>query len=177
MSAYQGEFDGLCGMYAIANAYDICGYGETCEELFHVACGALAQQRWPRVLREGTSFGDMRKMLLACQAEVEKQYDELVEVRYPFLRKIPNSNQSYWQQLSSIFAHEKVHCCIVGREKPSPHWIVTYPDTERRFHFVDSTPRRSNFRKNRAQIHAGTRRRHKNQWRFDRQELIIFLES
>lgn len=46
MSAYQGEFDGLCGMCAIANAYDICGYGEICEELFHVACGALAQQRW-----------------------------------------------------------------------------------------------------------------------------------
>ncbi len=25
MPLHQGEYDGLCGMYAIANAYQICG--------------------------------------------------------------------------------------------------------------------------------------------------------
>lgn len=44
MVAYQGKFDGLCGMYAIVNAYEInayeiCDYGGICEELFQVACG------------------------------------------------------------------------------------------------------------------------------------------
>ncbi len=53
MPYYQGEFDGLCGMYAIANAYEICGYGDICAELFQAACDALAPRRWPSVLRIG----------------------------------------------------------------------------------------------------------------------------
>lgn len=176
MPAYQGEFDGLCGMYAIANAYEICGYGEIHKELFDVACGALSQARWPGVLQEGTSFGDMRKMLSACQTEIGYQYDKLVKVRYPFLQRTPGTNQDYWRQLDEMLESTVVYCCIVGRSKPSPHWIVLCPDTSNRVVFVDSSPNQSTFRKNRRNVYAGPRRRYESQWRLDRQELIVFME-
>ena len=67
MPAYQGEFDGLCGMYSIANAYESCGYIDHGNQLFQVACSRLAPKRWPRVLWEGTSFHDMMRMIKACQ--------------------------------------------------------------------------------------------------------------
>ena len=62
MHAYQGEYDGLCGMYAVANAFSICSYDEeSCSDLFRVACDSLASERWPTVLWEGTDFDDMKK--------------------------------------------------------------------------------------------------------------------
>ena len=167
----------MCGFYAIANAYGFCGYNKSsCKELFHVAYGVLAKRRWPHVPEDGTSFGDMRKMLSACQSHIRERFNEPVDIRYPFLRNIPKSDVDYWQQLNEIFADGRVHCCIVGREKPSQHWIVAYPHSERRVQFLDSTPGRSSFRKNRTQIHAGPRRQHKSQWRIHRQELIVFIK-
>ena len=47
--AYQGHYDGLCGMYAIANAFMECGVKDG-EEVFHTACTMLAQKRWPKTL-------------------------------------------------------------------------------------------------------------------------------
>ena len=127
MPAYQGEFDGLCGMYAIANAYEICGYGDI-SKLFKVACDALAPRRWPAVLWDGTSFGDMKKMISVCQTEIEDQYDEPITVNYPFSRNPPKSNEIYWEKFDDIFQNENAYCAIVSLTKPSPHWIV-YPVT------------------------------------------------
>ncbi len=160
MPAYQGEFDGLCGMYAIANAYEICGYGDI-SKLFKVACDALAPRRWPAVLWDGTSFGDMKKMISVCQTEIEDQYDEPITVNYPFSRNPPKSN-------------ENAYCAIVSLTKPSPHWIVISRDTRRRVWFTDSGGDDREYRKNLASLHAGERRRWETQWLLDRRELIVF---
>ena len=83
MPAYQGEFDGLCGMYAIANAYELCGHGDHSDQLFRVACGAVAPTRWPKVLWDGTSFQDMVRMIKACQRDISQERLASVVVRYP----------------------------------------------------------------------------------------------
>lgn len=178
MPAYQGEFDGLCGMYAIANAYEICGFNDSREELFMVACNVLAQSRWPGVLEDGTTFRDMQRMISQCQTQLEDQYDEnkLVSVTYPFSRNVPRNDKEYWNRLHQICSSDEVYCCIVRRTKPSSHWLVTYPYTTRRVHFVDSDPFDPEFGKNRGSLYAGNRRRRRNQWRFDRHDLIVFSD-
>lgn len=174
MPAYQGEFDGLCGMYAIANAYDICGYGDSCSKLFEVACSALAQSRWPSVLWEGTTFGDMRTMISTCQEEIEGQYVEQVTIKYPFLQRSPGTNEEYWNQFDAIFRDKSVYCGIIGLEYPSSHWVVVARDSRRRIWFFDSDSNAPEYRKNVATLFAGNRRRSRKQWRICRKELVVF---
>ena len=114
MPAYQGEFDGLCGMYAIANAYELCGGSNSdAEGAFRTACIALADSRWPAVLWTGTSLHDMMRMIKKCQAELAPT----LSVRYPFYRKPPTSDDGYWDSLKRYFANEHVKCAIVQPKK------------------------------------------------------------
>ena len=46
MASYQGKLDGLCGQYAIANAFELCGFVH--EDYFQAACRGLAGSRWAR---------------------------------------------------------------------------------------------------------------------------------
>ena len=169
MPAYQGEFDGLCGMYAIANAYELCGCG-TGEGEFQTACLALPKKRWPSVLWNGTDLRDMRRMVKACQAD----WSEVVSVRYPFYRDTPGSNDSYWRRLTRYFEDESTQCAIVRLIKPWDHWVVISPDTRRRMWFTDSSGDQQEYRKNFASLYAGKRRRDRNQWLFDPRALIGF---
>ena len=169
MTLYQGSLDGLCGQYAIANAFRLCGYDD--EDYFPGVCRGLAHRRWPAVLWEGTSFDDMRNMIAHCRREFAELDD--VTVRYPFRNAPPNSNKAYWKRFDETFENETVRCGIVGLVKPDPHWIVVRRDG-RRLEFVDSTPFRDETRKNRNSVHAGKRRKSARQWLIDRRELITF---
>ena len=91
--AYQGEYDGLCGMYAIANAFMECGI-EDGEEIFKTACSALARNRWPQVLWEGTTFMDMQRMIHACR---RKHGIRSIKPEFPFWENEPTSNRDYWK--------------------------------------------------------------------------------
>ena len=178
MPAYQGEYDGLCGMYAIANAYAVCDYKEDfCAELFQVACGALPQRRWPSVLWKGTDFADMKKMVRACRRYEKDKSSDSTLVSDAFFNGTPPSNEAYWRRFDEIFRNENVRCGIVGRTEPSPHWIVIDRDTIRRVWFSDSDVNRPEFRKNVASLYAGQRRRSQTQWRLCREELLVFYET
>ena len=170
MPAYQGEFDGLCGMYSIANAYESCGYIDHGNQLFQVACSRLAPKRWPRVLWEGTSFHDMMRMIKACQRYICQERLGPVVVRYPFRKADPKSNDSFWEQLEN----ESLICGIVGLTKPWRHWVVISPDTKRRIWFTDSSGDQREYRKNLASLHAGERRPYGKPWLINRRELIVF---
>lgn len=175
--AYQGEYDGLCGMYAIANAFGVCGYGEdACAQLFEVACSALPQRRWPSVLWEGTDFGDMKRMIRACRQFMESNDWDATLVCDAFSYDEPSDNKTYWRRFDEIFRNENVYCGIVGRTEPSPHWIVVTRASDRRVWFLDSDAKRPVFRKNIKSLHAGQRRRSHTQWRLCRDELLVFRE-
>lgn len=169
MASYQGKLDGLCGQYAIANAFELCGFVH--EDYFQAACRGLADRRWPDTLWDGTSFDDMRNMIAHCRREC----DELdgIKVGYPFRRSPPGSNSAYWKRFDEIFGKETVRCGIVGLVKPDPHWIVICREG-RRLEFVDSRPDEPEIRKNRTSLYAGKRRRSRNQWLIDRRQLITF---
>ena len=178
MPGYQGEYDGLCGMYAISNAYEICGYDlpeeeieEELGDIFKICCSALAESRWPDILWDGTSFGDMRKMISTCQ----DHYEFRIKVTYPFLRNSPKTNEDYWEKLADIFGKEdeNVLCAIIGMEAPDPHWTVVEPSLGGHLFFSDSAT--GSIERVRIEtIHAGKRKPVGKNYKFNPRELIVF---
>ncbi len=169
MGIYQGNLDGLCGQYAIANAFGLCGFDE--EDCFQSACRGLAHRRWPMALWEGTTLGDMKRMIARCRRELDVLGE--VTVHYPLLLDEPKADKSYWRRFDAIFENMEVRCGIMGLTRPTAHWIVVQR-SGRSLEFVDSNPESLQVRKYRKSIHAGKRPRSKNQWLVDRKELITF---
>lgn len=168
MSSYQGEFDGLCGPYAIVNALEVCGCDHQKETIFKLACEAISRQRWPKVLWDGTTFGDMQRMIKVCLKNINH-----IEAHYPFMHRVPKSNDIYWEKFDAIFNDQSALCGIIGLTKPSEHWIVVSRNGNR-IDFTDSTAGQPYLRKNRTSLIAGLRRKKSSQWLIDRKELIIF---
>ena len=166
---YQGNLDGLCGPYAIANAFALCGFVD--EDYFRASCCGLADSRWPATLWEGTRFGDLRNMIAHCR----QQHSELqtVKVKYPFLRNAPRANDVYWRRFDAIFDNQEILCGIVGMTNPALHWIVIRRSGNS-LEFVNSHPQRTEIRKYRKTLYAGVRPPSKSHWVFARNELITF---
>lgn len=182
MPSQQGSHDGLCGMYAIANAYAICGYDqpehedEELQEIFQIACGTLAKSRWPGVLWEGATFGDMMRMIARCQKETawwQDIYGFSVKVSYPFHRKAPRTNEEYWERFADILQGDGVSCFIVGMEAPWVHWVVVEPALRGKLLFSDSGDGAIH-RVDIDSIHAGLRKPSEKDIKINRQELIVF---
>ena len=132
MPSYQGELDGLCGVYAIVNAYEIClsdlvnNPEKKLDRIFRTACRALERKAWPETLWQGTSFGEMRRMISKCEKRM-KYRSFVIAPKYPFLKKPPRNTKEYWKRFIKEF-HKKGFCCaIIGVEDPAPHWVVVEP--------------------------------------------------
>lgn len=172
MPEYQGRLDGLCGPYAVVNAFAHCGIAEP-EAIFEAACRALAPRRWPKVLWDGTSFGDLKRMIKLCRESIENASS--VKTSYPFSRSTPKSNDGYWTRLDQLFSSRpNARCMILGLTRPSLHWIVAYRESPTRISFIDTDPHNPFQRKNRTMLHAGSRNGHPKKWIIDRSELILF---
>ncbi len=173
MPNYQGKLDGLCGPYAIVNAFEHCGIKNRSEEVFQAACAALARRRWPKVLWNGTTIDDLKRMIKLCRASVDDA--ARVKVRYPFSKTTPRSNHEYWRRLDELFVERpNTRCMILGLNRPSAHWIVAFRERGTRVTFVDTDPLRPFRRKNRSMLHAGSRNGHPKKWIIERSDLILF---
>jgi hypothetical protein len=174
MPKYQGELDGLCGPYAIANALEACGLKGHYEAMFQTACEALARSRWPALLWDGTGYGDLQRMIRACLSSPHNS--KAVTVSYPFQHKPPSTNRDYWTQFDALFAEPAVRCAIIGLTQPRAHWVVVTRDSGDggRLRFTDSDARNPGPRKNRTSLFAGERRQRPTQWLIDRKELAVF---
>ena len=178
--AYQGSFDGLCGPYAIANAYHLCGIEEDWlgQDIFKIACLAIGD--WPEVLWQGTTFRQMETMLKSCQKALKKAYrnadcDYPIEVKYPFRKNAPRSTESYWKQVHKIFSRDDVVCGIVGMEEPDAHWF-SFVKRKKTLSVLDSAPPGcGGMRRIRLEdVHAGVYR--KKRIVLNPSELIVFRE-
>ena len=175
--AYQGKLDGLCGPYAIVNAYDRCGVEEDWlgQDIFNIVC--LAVDRWPNILWEGVSFSQLRKMLAACQKELKKAYRKAgkefpVTVEYPFSgNRKPKSNREYWRRFEGLFSCDELVCGSLGMEHPHEHWIA-FENRKKKLSLFDSDAESERWRVAKEDIHAGTRRRKK--CLVNRRELVVF---
>ena len=178
--AHQGNLDGLCGPYAIVNAFDRCGLNEEWlgRDLFRIAC--LAIEGWPRILWKGTDFPQMKTMLKACTKALKKAYREAGEefhlkVDYPFSSAArPRSDREYWLRFDELCACDDVVCGILGIEHPWRHWIV-FRNNGKSLTIFDSSVRGERWRIAKKEIHAG--RRNRKKYRVNREELVLFRTS
>ncbi len=170
----QGALDGLCGPYSIINAMMHIGHRGDPADLFPIACSAVSSRRWPTLLWEGTSFGDLKKMVAACMGEFDGAVE--VEVSYPFWQAAPVTNTDYWTEFDEIFDDEDVICGIVGITRPSYHWLVIARDGGR-IVFHDSDPLEPMKRVNRTTLYAGVRGPKTKKWVIDRRELVVFRRT
>lgn len=178
--AYQGELDGLCGPYAIVNAYHRCGLKEDWvgQDLFNIAC--LAVDGWPSILWEGTSFPQIRTMLAACQKALKKAYGKggeefHIEVDYPFSGKgKPKSNAEYWRRFENLLSCNDTLCGILGMENPHEHWIA-FENGKKLLSLFDSDAKGDRWLIAKDDIHAG--RRYRRKYLVNRRELVIFRSN
>ncbi|WP_139790511.1 hypothetical protein [Rhizobium rhizosphaerae] len=176
MPKYQGELDGLCGIYAIINAYEECGLiddGNVHDEIFKTCCRALSHSVWPDLIWDGSVFPQLQKMIAACRTHVPAVMK--VKISYPFRRRSPSSNNEYWERFDELLTEgeDEIKCAVIGTTRPSRHWIVAARDGSR-IYFSDSTAGRPIVRKNRSSLFAGERHANRNVWLLDRSELIVF---
>lgn len=175
--AYQGNLDGLCGPYAIVNAFDRCGLDEEWvgKHVFRIAC--LAVGGWPRTLWRGTEFSQLKTMLKACTKESRKAYSVAgeefhVNVEYPFSgARQPRSDREYWLRFDKLCARDDVVCGILGIEHPYRHWVV-FRESGKSLTMFDSGDRGRRWRIAKKKIHAG--RRNRKNYRVNRDELVLF---
>lgn len=172
--SHQGALDGLCGMYAIVNAMkSACTVDADQEDMFKTACNALSRSRWPKVLWDGTSFGDLRKMIHAC---VEEHGEGCVSVRYPFLRSAPRTNEKYWAELEAAFKEEVAVCAIIGITGTIDHWTAIVLEGKRVF-VLDSTAGNQVVRRNRASLSTRRPAPNSSRWQLDRREVALFYRT
>ena len=172
MPSHQGALDGLCGPYAVVNAFQLCGMSDGAS-IFETACGSLPAKRWPAVLWQGTTFRDVKRMIRYCQEAVPGT--DAIRTRYPFERNPPTTPQQYWDEFDDLFENApSIRCMIVGLTRPSLHWIVASRDTHKRVVFTDTDPHKPFQRKNRSSLHPGSRNGNPSKWIIDRSELILF---
>lgn len=86
---YQGALDQLCGPYAIINALKLCGV-KPCRKVFRACLTGLSSRRWPEAVWDGTTFGDLQRMLRPLNRLLKRH---LITVRYPMARRVPRSKR------------------------------------------------------------------------------------
>lgn len=95
----QGGLDGLCGLYAAVNAVDFLfqirpppGFSE---DLFQVVSRAVPRSSWPRVLWDGLSMTQMRRVLASVSAHLDEEIGFGIEVARPFAQSTFRSRADF----------------------------------------------------------------------------------
>ena len=173
MHKYQGSLDGLCGPYAIVNAFHLLKYDdEVLEEVFKAACQSPARSRWPELLWSGTGFWDIKRMIRSVM-KLPCIDTSKFSVAYPFLTPQPSSTKNYWDRVYSLTGNENFQCGIIRLLSPSDHWIV-FERNRMRIKFYDTDPKQPFIRKNVRSIDAAGRRRQPANWLVKQEETILF---
>jgi len=119
----QGDEDGLCGLYSILNAmrYLYPRMSEDTEAAIF-KCSARALTRWPKILWDGTTTADMRRMLQAVYLGIPVDVGLRITAHEPFQRGKPSARAFYDQLFQLVEPEDQV--AIIGLEKPYEHWTV-----------------------------------------------------
>jgi hypothetical protein len=170
MPRYQGELDGLCGMYAIANAFEFA-FEKDAQKSFQICCETIPKHRWPTVLWDGTTYRELILMIAAC-ARQHKLRDKLT-IKRPLASRKHVTNNDYWKIFDEALDRPKAQCAIIGVEEPSYHWIIATKHKSGIL-FLDSDANEKLSLMKRDNLYAGKRRPNKNLWRLNPRELVIF---
>jgi hypothetical protein len=177
----QGALDGLCGQYAVVNAFTELHAAETYAEqaaLFKAACHAIAKKRWPGAVQAGTSFYDLKAMIAAAQ----KKAGDAVTVSYPFENGVAPKRRAadYLAQLLDLVPRAGKGCAILCIRRASDawedHWIVARRRGGR-LQFIDSVDQRGGTitTRNPASLRVGALRKQDSHWYLPAKDQVVIF--
>lgn len=142
----QGELDGLCGAYAVVNAFALCmgappEHSDKHGEHFQAALRSLPARRFPDVIWQGTCIDDLVAMAKGVARRIRREHPIRLKIDQPFQEVSFRSLREYVQALADIQAPHASF--ILGVEWPEGrggggHWTVLRSISGNSLKFVDS---------------------------------------
>jgi hypothetical protein len=143
----QGQIDGLCGLYAIVNAFQLLFPGTFTDddawELMVELCEAISH-KFPAVIWKGAGVEDMVSLFAAAQqyADGAKHLKGGIEVTRPFARRRVDRIQDFWAQAGDWFEDgvrlREKRVALIGIGYPDNHWTIATRISGRSITFFDS---------------------------------------
>ena len=132
----QGDEDGFCGLYAIANALELLFPQRMNEDaraqVFKIIAKACLS-KWPDIVWNGTTERDIRAMLAAARNHL----DHIFVWEQPFAHLTIESFDEFARQLGWRIKGDDAFA-IVGISKPWQHWTCVHRFTEHEMVMTDS---------------------------------------
>lgn len=175
LTEIQGGLDGLCGQYAIANAFKLCGVKNTMLT-WQRACSALPPDFWPDGLWKGTDFNHLCLMLDKA-ARMREARRLSIGYRTPFKSQL--THEQFQDKLQKELREPDVTCAIIKLNAPSHHWLVVEREGGRLF-ATDSSLKNSSDgqRRNLGAIRSGRQTAgHEGKWIMDRYDIALICSG
>lgn len=177
----QGALDGLCGQYAVVNAFTELHAAETYAQqaaLFKAACDTIAKKRWPGAIQAGTSFYDLKAMIAAAR----KKAGSAAAISYPFEDGIEPKRRAadYLAQLLELVPRAGKGCAILCVRRASDawedHWIVVRRRGGR-LQFIDSVDQRGGtiMTRNPASLRVGSGPKQDRRWHLPAKDQVVIF--
>ncbi|HEV3248941.1 MAG TPA: hypothetical protein VG124_17215 [Beijerinckiaceae bacterium] len=143
----QGQIDGLCGLYAIINAFQYLFPASFTDddawELMTILCGAIAH-KFPAVIWKGAGVEDTVALFKAAEkyAAATRHLKGRIVVTRPFARRKIDRVQDFWVEIGAWLdanphAHNTRLACL-GIGYPDNHWTLVAKKSAKSVTFFDS---------------------------------------
>lgn len=162
----QGDLDGLCGMYALVNGVHSLMQspsdmrdGE--DELFQVVAKALKPSDYPKVLWDGTNFGQLKKMSKSLASHLEYVFEGKAkfEVRQVFKGESFKKISEFISIAQKRFDRQfDIMILGINYYPEGGHWTSIRGFDDDGIRIVDSSPQRK-LRRAELTLSTPTRRR------------------
>ena len=168
----EGEFPGLCGPYAVLGAaHALLGRPEPAdnESLFKAILRSPSTARYPDLLLDGATFGDVRRMLAAVAAwDKGRRPERKIVPMMPFGSgagqvEAPDEIEAFWARLDARLHQNEAaesQVTVFGLSEPALRWCAMGPGEEIRMADAAGglrTLTRADFRLAREEGEAGHR--------------------
>jgi len=140
IKAYQqGNLDGLCGVYALVNAYKLVNKqsGEpqkAWKRLFHAALAEIGEERVLDVLQSGMHIN----ILLSINKRVFQKKCPHIRLKRPFLRIHPTT-QLIMLKITEILSTKRGVVLLSYSCRRYGHWTVIHDETLHNYLLADSS--------------------------------------
>jgi hypothetical protein len=143
----QGQIDGLCGLYAIINAFQCLFPGSFTDddawELMTILCASISR-KFPAVIWKGAGVEDTIAMFKAAEkyAAATRHLRGRITVTRPFANRKIDRAQDFWTEIGAWLdagaKEETKRVALIGIGYPDNHWTVVTRKSERSVAFFDS---------------------------------------
>jgi hypothetical protein len=143
----QGQIDGLCGLYAIVNAFQLLFPGTFTDddawELMVDLCEAI-HHKFPAVIWKGAGVADVVSLFAkARQYALEaKHLKGGIEITRPFARRRVDRVEDFWAEVGDWLEDgaklKEKRVALIGIGYPDNHWTIVTRLSGRSVTFFDS---------------------------------------